>query len=344
MTPLGRLATCDPVPARRSRYGDRAAQRRLAARHLDRISQLATVISTTPEEAEVLARQAFSLALKGSRPFEDALVTAFAELAEALPEADDARGRLAVLLAEVEERPVPEIARLLRLEPRTVEALLPRARAALGSSYPARACRGWALASRKQGLTDAEREAGAAHLALCRRCRERLADVDRTRAQLLGGAGGMVGVAAIAQVIPLGGAALGGTGAVLGTKAAVGIIGGLGAAVLATGGTAAVVHGQQPPHHPPANRHVQAPATTPSPRATRVEQPTPVTNPAPSPRPTPTTLLPLPTPGLPTKVPTDAPTQQLPLPLPTLPPLLPSLPPLLPDPLVSTLHDLLGGG
>jgi hypothetical protein len=340
VTPLGRLATCDPVLARRSRYGDRAAARRLAARHLDRISQLASVISTSADEAEVLARQGFSLALRGPRPFDDALVTAFGELAAALPEADDARGRLAVLLAEVEDRPIADVARLLRLEPRTVDALLPRARAALGSSYPARACRGWALASRRPGLTDAERQAGAAHLALCRRCRERLADVDRTRAQLLGGAGGMVGVAAVAQVLPWGGAAVGTAGAAVGTKAAVGVISAVGAAVLATGGTAVVVE-KQAPHHAPVTR--EEPAATQAPRptdtpATQAPVPRPTT---PAPAPTPTTLLPLPTPGLPTKVPTDTPT--LPIPLPTLPIQLPTLPPLeLPEPLVSSLNDLLG--
>jgi cell division septation protein DedD len=297
VTPLGRLATCDPVLARRSRLGDRAAARRLAGRHLDRISQLATVISTSAEEAEVLARQGFSLALRGGRPFEDALVTAFGQLAAALPEADDARGRLAVLLAEVEERPVEDVARLLRLEPRTVDALLPRARASLGGAYPARSCRGWALASRKQGLTEAERQAGAAHLELCRRCRDRVAAVDRTRAQLLGGAGGMVGVAAVAQVVPWGGAAVAGAGTVLGTKATAGVIGAVGAAVLATGGTAAVVQ-QQEPHRPSVRQ--EAPVTTqaPAPRPSTSQAPasTAPQPPAPTPRPTPTTTTPATTP------------------------------------------------
>jgi hypothetical protein len=342
VTPLGRLATCDPVLARRSRYGDRAAARRLAARHLDRISQLASVISTSAEEAEVLARQGFSLALRGARPFDDALVTAFGQLASALPDADDARGRLAVLLAEVEERPVADVARLLRLEARTVDALLPRARAALGTSHPTRACRGWALASGRQGLTDAERHAGTQHLALCRRCRERAAAVDRTRAQLLGGAGGMVGVAAVAQVLPWGGATMAGAGTVVGTKAAVGVIGAVGAAVLATGGTTVVVK-EQAPHRAPVTRDAPTSTEAPAPRPTGPEQGQAPAPQSPAPSPTPTTLLPLPTPGLPTKVPTDNPTLPLPLPLPTLPIQLPTLPPLeLPEPLVSTLNDLLG--
>ena len=340
MSPLVRLATCDAALVRRSRYGDHSAARRLAARHLDRISLLASVVGTTPEESEVLARQGFSIALKGGRPFEEALITAFGSLAAALPEVDEARGRLAVLLAEVEQRPVPEVARLLGLSPGTVDALLPRAM--LGSSYPARVCRGWALASGRQGLTEAERQAGQAHLALCRRCRERLAAVDRTRAQLRGGAGGMVGVAAVAQVLPWGSSAVAsGAGAVLTTKVAAGVIGVVGAAVLATAGTAAVVQ-QQPPHRAPAARQLPEPTATAPVVAPPTQAPVPATHaPSPTPAPTPTSLLPLTTVSPLTKLPTDTPT--LPLPLPSVPIQLPTLPPIkLPAPLQSAASDLLG--
>jgi len=322
---MSRLGTSDTALARRARYGDRGAARRLAARHLDRITLLAAVVSADTEHSVVLAQQGFALALNGGRPFEDALVTAFGRLAVSGPDGEAARTRLSLLLLEVEKRPSAEVARLLGLAPVQLTGLAGGAHL----SPTARLCRGWPLASRRPGLTEAEHQAGVGHLALCRRCRERLAAVERTRAQLVGGSAGVVGAVAAAQLAPWSGA-----GTLLTGKAAAGLVGVVGAAVLATGGTAVVVDRTQP--HAPAARPAPAASTpaltTPPPR---------VLTPTPSPGPT-GSAVPLPN-DLPTTLPATVPTQPaLPLPLPTLPVPLPTLPSLpLPDPLPSVLASLL---
>lgn len=330
MSPLVRLATCDAVLVRRSRFGDRGAARRLAARHLERITYLSGVVGSSAEQSAALAQQGFALALRSGRPFEDALVTAFDRLAATVDDADEARERLARLLIEVEQRPADEVARLLGLTPDH----LPMAH----SPHPARACRGWPLASRRAGLTHAEVHAGVGHLELCRRCRDRLAAIERTRAQLLGGSAGVAGAVAAAQLGPWGGAAATSVGAVVTSKAAAGLIAAVGAAVLATGGTA-VVADRAESHQPTGG-----PAPTDSiPSRPAPSMPASVST-SPPVGPTHTGLpLPLPTRSTadaPTPLPTDVPA--LPVPLPTLPVPLPTLPALpLPDPLPSIVASIL---
>ncbi len=251
MTGLRQLASCDAVLSRRSRYGDRGAATRLAARHLERVSELAVVVGG-PDHSESLARQAFALALRGRRPFEDALVAAFARLTPTTADPLAARGRLLVLLVELEGRSLSEAAVLVGLDPEQVRACLPGARSATGLVDLPRRCRGWGLVSRR-GLTDAERQAGQDHLTLCRRCRERLASLDRTRAQLLGGSAGLAGGLAVTALSATGGSTsiAAATGSVIGSKVAAGLVAAAGAIVLAAGGTAAVV--QQPPHDAPVS-------------------------------------------------------------------------------------------
>jgi hypothetical protein len=325
--------------ARPSRYAERLATRRLVTRHGDRLELLSTVLGRTPEEARGLARQAVSLARREGRGTEDALTRAFSRLTVTLPDPPEARGRLALLLVDVERRPPDEAARLLDMEADALVEVLASAR----RTHPERACRGWGLASGRPGLTDAERTAGAAHVQLCRRCRERLTAVERVRAQVLGGSAGVVGAVAGAQLIPWGGAA----GTLVTGKAAAGVIGAVGAAVLATGGAVAVSHAQ-PPRPAPApavtRDAVPGPTTAPAPRARSVP-----TRPAPTPAPGPTHVpLPLPS-SLPTAVPA-APVPTLPvphLPVPQLPVVpLPSVPalPELPGPLVTPVQRLLDLG
>ena len=344
---LRALASSDTVLSRRSRIGDRGAAQRLAARHLDRVTELAIIVTGDPDRAASLARQGFALALRGRRPLDDALVHAFARLAATTPDPDAARGRLLVLLVEVEHRPVDEAATLLGLGPDTASAMLPHARVLAGLPALARHCRGWGLVSRR-GLSEAEHEAGAGHLALCRHCRDRLAELERTRAQLLGGTAGLATGLAAAQLLAAGGSAAVGAGAgaggVLATKAIAGLVAAAAGTVLVAGSTAAVL--QQPPHE--AGYSPAPAASEPTPRSTGgaaspgpsakpllpgvnvpVQVP-PVPIPAASlpalPLPTdlPTTLpaLPVPLPALPT----------LPVPLPTLPVPLPTLPTTLPSP------------
>jgi len=243
----------DALLVRRARYGDRRAARRLAARHLDRAALLASAVGTTREGSAQLAREGFAMAVRSRRPFDEALVMTFASLAAAAPDADAARSRLLVLLVDLEQRPAAEVGALLGLEPAEVRALLTRARRGTGSTYAGRSCRGWGLVSRA-GLTPAERQAGLDHLALCRRCRDRQAALDRARQEQLTRAAGVTGLVVVAE---LGAAAVptaAGVGTLVVGKAAVGVIGALGAAVLATAGAVAATG------HSPSRPGAPAPA------------------------------------------------------------------------------------
>jgi hypothetical protein len=337
MPALRALASSDAVLSRRSRYGDRGAAQRLAARHGERVAELSAIVAGGPDKAAALARRGFALALRGRRPFDDALVTAFGRLAATTDDPDGARARLLVLLVEVEHRPLDEAAALLGLGTETAGALLPTGRSAVGLPPLSRHCRGWGLVARR-GLTEAERTAGEDHATLCRRCRERLVVLERTRAQLVGGTAGLATGVASAQLIGAGSSVLagGGAGGILGTKVVAGVIAAVGGAVLVTGGTAAVA--QQPSH----DSGYQPAAVPAAPRATTA----PTCRPCPSP--TPTSLVRLPTVQVPVTVPSPtlpAPTTTVP-PLPTLPVPLPSLPvplpslPKLPLPLPTALPKL----
>lgn len=346
MTRLRSLASSDGVLCRRSRYGDRGAAQRLAARHLDRVTELSSVVAGGPEQGAALARRGFALALRGKRPFDDALVTAFGRLAATTEDPDAARGRLLVLLVEVEHRPLDEAATLLGLGTETAGALLPAARSTMGLPPHSRHCRGWGLVARR-GLTPDERAAGEGHATLCRRCRERLDVLERSRAQLVGGTAGLATGLASAQLLSAGGSALAGSGAggILGSKVVAGIVAAVGGAVLAAGGAAAVA--QQPSHDA-----IYSPAPAPSDRPTAGPAAC-ATCPAPTPTPTsavvklPTVQLPVsvPSPGLPLPAPSAAsvPGVQLPalpVPIPTLPLPLPTLPLPLPTALTTVLPPL----
>ncbi|HTL23122.1 MAG TPA: hypothetical protein VL281_03710 [Mycobacteriales bacterium] len=335
---LRSLASSDAVLSRRSRYGDRGAARRLAARHAERVAELSAVVTGGSDQTAALARSGFALALRGRRPFDDALVTAFGRLAAATADPDGARARLLVLLVEVEHRPLDEAAALLGLGADTADELLPGARSTTGLPPLSRHCRGWGLVARRR-LTEAERTAGEDHVALCRRCRDRLAVLERTRAQLVGGTAGLATGLASAQLIGSGSSTLTGSGAggILGSKAVAGVVAAVGGAVLVTGGTAAVA---QQPSHDSGYRPAVGPAARPT--------TAPGCRPCPTPTPTPTSVLRLPTvqvpvtvpsPGLPLPAATVPPLPALPVPLPSLPVPLPSLPQL-PLPLPTELPTL----
>jgi hypothetical protein len=342
-----RLLSSDAALVRRARYGDRTAARRLANRHLDRITLLCAVVCAEPRGAPEIAPQAFALALKQKAPFDDALVIAFARLVETWSDAAELRTRLLALLLEVEQRPVEQVAALLRLTASEVSALRPVPKpTAVPGVHPGRSCRGWGLASRRTGLTVAEKRAGEAHLELCRRCRERLVTLDRARAQLLGGSAGAAGgVMVAAQLVPLaGGNGVGaGLGGLFAGKAGAAVVGSLGAAVLVTGGATAVMSRPQVQQPLPSSVQV-GPVDRPSP--VRVDRVVPAPSSSPAPAPTSTVLPGLPPVGGLDETPKDLPTATptlLPDPgLPTLPVPLPTeLPPVVPLP--TELSNLLNG-
>lgn len=202
-------------------------------------------------------------------------------------------------------------------------------------------CRGWGLVSRTTSLTDAERHAGQAHLALCRRCREGLASVHRNRAQVLGGSAGVAAGLATTSLASGSAAVAGATaGGALATKAGAGLVAAMAGAVLATGGAAAVA--QQPRHEAgwgPAP--VSGSPSTPV-RSCSGCTPAPVpavAGPVQHSVSVPVAVPPVP---LPSDVTTAVETTVPPLPLPTLPIPLPSLPDVpLPEPLASVLDPLL---
>ncbi|HUR13559.1 MAG TPA: hypothetical protein VM097_03595 [Mycobacteriales bacterium] len=317
----------DTLLSRRSRLGDRGAASRLAARHLERVTELSAVVGGGPERGAALAQPGFALALRGTGSFDDALISAFARLAATTDDPDGARGRLLALLVEVEHRSLDEVAALLGLGPEAAHHLLPSARTSAGVPPRSRHCRGWGLVAR-HGLTPAERHAGQDHLALCRRCRDRFAELERTRAQLVGGTAGLA--VGLTSTHLLGGAGAGfagsGLGAVLGSKAVAGLVAVVGGAVLVTGGAAAVV--QQPSQEAGYGPAVVSPAPQPAgPQSC-------TTCPAPRSAPTGTMLPPLPTVTVPVTVPPvvlQPPTVPLPVPLPALRVPLPALP-TLPEP------------
>jgi hypothetical protein len=308
----------------RSRYGERRSARRLAARHRERISLLAAAIGTTEEQSASLAREALALATHIPRPFEQALVVAFGRLAAQEP-GPAAQGRLLVLLVDLEGEAVEAAADLLELPAPRAGEVLASARSGNGTTYVGKACRGWGLASGRRGLSDAEQQAGAGHLSLCRGCRHRAAAMASARQSLHVRATGVAGLLAAGELAVAASSAGAGLGSLVVGKAAIGVIGALGATVLATGGVAAVVH--RPAAHPapttyvspsPASLHRRAPL---APRETASTVPAPAA----------TTSGRVPGPALPVlktpTLPTTAPAPVLPIPRVTIPPLpLPSLP------------------
>lgn len=323
-----------PTPRLTGRYG---APRLSRTARLDRLALLGAAVGDSPEEAAALAVRA-SGARTGA-----ALVAAFAVLAADRPAA---QGRLLLVLVDLDGRSLEDAAQLLDMPSDQARARLELARPG-GRVAPS--CRGWGLASGLRGLTPAESDAGAAHLLLCRHCRDHRAAVEAARRQLAARATGTTGLLAAAQVVlagGTGGALVGGT--LLG-KAAIGAVAGFGAAVLATGAVVAAVPpaGFGPDRTPavapvvrPDGRGAASPSGSPSaaPRPSATSSPGPCSLPClPAdrtpvvggvdavlpgdlevPLPLPTSLPELPGLPLPTLLPTA-----LPLPLPSLPPLLP---------------------
>ena len=248
-------------------------------------------------------------------------------LDEALARTDDparARADLLVLLVEGQQRPVAKAAKTLGLAPEQAQAVLD------ADHVPHRECRGWGLASRRTGLTDAERQAGQEHLALCRHCRDRKAAQDRARTAAQTRAAGLTAAGQLGTLL----SPTTTIATTLAGKAAAIAVAAAGTAVLATGTTVAVLG--QPVQAP---THVVTPTTAPSlapsgPAVAATVAPVPTTAPSPSTGPA-LPGVPVPQVSLPpTLLPTSLPTLPV-LPLPTLPALplpLPTLPPLLPLP------------
>ncbi len=336
-----RLGCSDAALVRRARYGDRGAARQLATRHLDRISLLATVVAGSPTEASVLARQGFALAVRGEGPFDAALLRAFGTLAARTSEPAAARGRLLVLLVDIEGRAPADATRLLGVP--AVQAKELRLAGGVTAAFGGvRACRGWGLASGRADLTPGEQAAGEGHLALCRHCYDRRARLDKEHHALLGRAAGVAGLLGAGQVAALTTPFASTAGGLVTGKAAVGLIGALGAAVIATGGTVAVQHPAPIVSPVPSGVASVVPAgASPTPgvvlRHVVPRPPSPSarvrTSPPSAPRPSARAVLPS---GAPVPAPSlDLPTKGLPLPLPTSLPL--PLPSLLPLPLPTDL-------
>lgn len=229
------MTRTDALLVRRSRLGDRRAARLLASRHLERVSTLATVVGVTAPRSAQLAREGFRLALRRRERFDEALLRAFGSLAAAAPDREAAQGRLLALLVDVEQRPVREVAAALGLSPEQAAARRELAGSVTGALLGGKSCRGWGLASGHRALNAAERAAGDAHLALCRRCRERRAQLDQEQRDLVVRAAGVATVIGAADVATL----LLAPAGVLAGKAGIAAIGVVGATALATGGLVA---------------------------------------------------------------------------------------------------------
>ena len=81
--------------------------------------------------------------------------------------------RLVLALTDVEGRSEDAVADLVGLSVADVSKLRADARAEMGSpAVLGRDCRGWALATRRDRLTDEERDAANGHLMLCRHSRQ----------------------------------------------------------------------------------------------------------------------------------------------------------------------------
>jgi len=78
-------------------------------------------------------------------------------LAQELPDADAAVGRLLTVVSDVEQRPAREVAEVLGLDQQALADLLTSARRSLTPAHAAWRCRGWGLASRRRTLTPPSR-------------------------------------------------------------------------------------------------------------------------------------------------------------------------------------------
>jgi hypothetical protein len=212
-------------------------------------------------------------------------------------------------------------------------------------------CRGWALVVPRSGRTPVEHDAAAGHLALCRRCRNKLqAYTGLEQRVAVAGTTTLSAsvIAAVGRAFAGGQVATSAAGALTGPVVALSTAAAL---TLAAGGFAIAMHqsgGTRTPaelrRHAPAPRPVDAspvavsrqaptPASTTPGASTSVREPLPAPQRSQDPGLPGTSVLPLPLPSVSgTSLPLPLPTESAPaLPLPTVSPLpLPTLPSLLP--------------
>ena len=371
LLPLRRPDADDATLLRRARRGDRRAHRLFARRHAARAVELVELLVDAPAESATLAAAVLDATIAAGVPGDDALVRcAVATLAPATDEAGLAR--VVVALTDVEGRTEDTVAALIDRSVDEVADLRAAARSALGATRAIGSdCRGWALAARRDRLTISEQEAANGHLSVCRSCRGRLDEQQRTREKLRR-SGTAVSAVVVADVValsvPTGGAVAGASGIaslVLG-KAGVATVGAAAVAIAATSAGVAAArhspshHGSSPDGTRPAvvqhengNGNGNAPsAVTTVPHNVDTGAPGGQASTVPSTTPTTTRLVPLPLPSplaTPSILPSVSVTPDLPLPtnvtsvapLPTVS-AIPTLPVTLPTSVIATATSLLG--
>jgi hypothetical protein len=297
-------ATDDNALLRRTRRGDRRARRILIRRHAQRAVELVDLMVGEGYDLAPLATRALDVALDGTGSLDDALVRATVRVCAPLSEDFS---RLVLVLTDLEAWSEEAVADLLDIAIADVSELRAAARAAAGVSSTVRAdCRGWRLVVTRERATEHERNAGEAHLALCRSCRRRDLEQRETRDRLgarSAAASAVVAADVVALAVPVGGAAsaAGIAGAIFGKAGVAGVGAAAVAVTIASAGVAAARHHPSAPHR-------QGPTTRPA--ATSPSAPTATSS---APAAGPATAAPAATAGTPTT------SRSQPLPLPPLP-------------------------
>jgi hypothetical protein len=310
---LRRVEADDATLLRRASRGDRRARRLFARRHAQRAVYLVGLLVDSAADATQLAAAALDAAIEAGVPGDDALVRAVAKVAAA---GGHPLNRLALALTDVEERSEQAAADLLGTSLAELAKLRADARAELGTTALVnRDCRGWALATRRDRLTDQERDAANGHLMLCRPCRVRLDEQRRTRDKLRI-SGAVVTAVVVADVVSLATPGGGGVTSAALSSFAVGKTGAAlaGAAILAVGAasTSAAVVRHSPARHAVV-RHVDSDDTA----SSRLTAP-PAPNASAAPRSRAKKAAVVPARSLvPSMLPSSLPTVSLPIPLPT---------------------------
>ena len=239
----------------------RRARRAAARDAAERAIALVQVLAEADADCRQLAAAAVRRCLPGRHPSPDDVVRAVVAVAgpTATP---DGWSRLALLLGDVEGRRESEVAELLGTTTTEVAELRAAATAAVGATASrARDCRGWGLVGAHGRLTAQERSAADAHLGLCRTCRLRRAEQQRTRERLLSRSAAVTATVVadvVALSLPVSGAGAGaGLAAVIAGKPAVAIVGAAAAAVAVASGGVALAR-----HVPPAGRQLPQPVAT----------------------------------------------------------------------------------
>lgn len=242
----------------------------------ERVALLAVTVAAGPRRGEALARQARTWTARDG----DLLVSGFGALAAREDDAEEALGRLLLLLVDDEDRSPAVAAALVGLPIERARDLLDHARASEPGRRPGR-CRGWGLV-RGGGLTHEEQVAAGRHLEICRHCRDRKGSHERRRRETSARA---AAVSAALAAVPAAGAALpaGAVGA-LAAKVGISLVG---AGVLASGVTFSATHDRVPAPRPvvsaPAGCAPRCPAPAAvSPRPSRLTGVTPTPTLAPA--------------------------------------------------------------